>query len=278
MYISFEVPPLLYCLNSDFDVFHTGDGHTTRKNIGVFDLLVVQSGCLYMGEDDDTWEVREGEYLILEPDKKHFSYKPCTETTKYYWLHFHTIGSWKKETRASSINTNAIVGYSINLLKHAKAHNSSLIIEYLELLNNYSLGLNNTDKHQQQIVFQQLISYLMNHHHSQISQHIIELAENTANYLEKNFAQPLQYKQLSEDLKYHSAYITRCMKQVYGCSPLIYQKKIRLNRAKHLLLHTNLSIDEISQSVGFNSSSYFSRSFHQEYSLSPLHYRNQYKY
>lgn len=278
MYISFEVPPLLYCLNSNFDIFQKGDIHATRKNIGVFDLLVVQSGCLYMKEEDHTWNVGEGEYLILEPDKEHFSFRPCTETTKYYWLHFHTTGSWKKRDTVSAIQRDAIFGYSINLLKYATINNRSLIFEYLELLHHYSLHLNNVGKHQQQIIFQQLISYLLNHHHSQISPHIIEIAESTANYLEKNFTKPLQYKQLSEALKYHSAYITRCMKQVHGCSPLIYQKKIRLNKAKQLLLYTNLSVDEISHSVGFNSVSYFSRSFSQEYSLSPLHYRNQYKY
>ena len=40
-----------------------------------------------------------------------------------------------------------------------------------------------------------------------------------------------------------------------------------------LLVHTNLSICEIAQKIGFDDPYYFSRLFKKEMGLSPAHYR-----
>lgn len=67
----------------------------------------------------------------------------------------------------------------------------------------------------------------------------------------------------------------RVFKAVYGVSPIEYLIKFRLDRAKQLLLHTTLTISEISQLCGFNEVSYFSRIFKNRYSKTPIEYRNK---
>jgi DNA-binding response OmpR family regulator len=52
-----------------------------------------------------------------------------------------------------------------------------------------------------------------------------------------------------------------------------YFKSMRLNKAKELLLTTNLNVTEVTFSVGFKSISYFSREFTHEFGVSPSEFR-----
>lgn len=62
-----------------------------------------------------------------------------------------------------------------------------------------------------------------------------------------------------------------------GLTPLDYVNKIRIDRAKHLLVTTNDRLYEIGQHVGFNNEYYFSRRFRQEVGVSPGHYRRSHR-
>lgn len=64
-------------------------------------------------------------------------------------------------------------------------------------------------------------------------------------------------------------------KQVTGASPLAFFSRIRCEKAKELLKHTDLNISEISMSVGYDNPLYFSRIFRKFYSLSLSEYRRQ---
>lgn len=54
-------------------------------------------------------------------------------------------------------------------------------------------------------------------------------------------------------------------------------QKQRLNQTTYLLLHTNLSLESVMASIGYNNSSYFYRLFHQEYGMTPKQFRLKHK-
>ena len=56
-------------------------------------------------------------------------------------------------------------------------------------------------------------------------------------------------------------------------SPALIYSKIRLERAKHLLLQTRAPIIEIAIEVGFESASHFSKAFHKIYGHTPSRFR-----
>lgn len=62
-----------------------------------------------------------------------------------------------------------------------------------------------------------------------------------------------------------------------GHSPMKYLNRYRLCRGKDLLLETNQSITEISESIGFHQVSNFIAQFRNAYGLTPLAYRKQYR-
>lgn len=92
--IHMTIPPLPHYIIGGYTVAPSGRKHPSRCNINVFDLLVVTRGCLYMGEEDQHYEVSAGHALILRPDAHHYATRACEEQTAYYWIHFQTTGMW----------------------------------------------------------------------------------------------------------------------------------------------------------------------------------------
>jgi AraC-like DNA-binding protein len=60
-----------------------------------------------------------------------------------------------------------------------------------------------------------------------------------------------------------------------GCSPTELVDRVRINRAKSLLVETNLPVTEVARAVGFGDPAYFSRHFRAHAGLSPRAFRTQ---
>ena len=65
--------------------------------------------------------------------------------------------------------------------------------------------------------------------------------------------------------------------KIYGISPINYVIDRRLNDAKWLLINTNQSLVSISEKVGYENTSYFSKLFEKRIHYSPLEFREKYK-
>jgi len=73
------------------------------------------------------------------------------------------------------------------------------------------------------------------------------------------------------NVSYHSAY--RRIKEQTGLTPSVYVCNKRLQRAIYLLESTELPIQQIAYSVGFNTQAYFTRCFVNEMGCPPTQYR-----
>lgn len=85
----------------------------------------------------------------------------------------------------------------------------------------------------------------------------------------ENLEQPLSIAELSDAVGITVRSLERGFKQQMGISPGRHYRKLRLEKAKQLLWHTNMSILEISLLTGFPSSSYLSRIYRQEFGILP---------
>ena len=67
-------------------------------------------------------------------------------------------------------------------------------------------------------------------------------------------------------------------KEVTGSSPLAFKQNIRIERAKSLLITTDLSTKEIAEMVGYTDPQYFYRVFRKKNDISPGEFRKRYKH
>lgn len=66
----------------------------------------------------------------------------------------------------------------------------------------------------------------------------------------------------------------RLFYQIYHTSPMKFIISLRVNKAKELLTNTQMKIQDISETCGFNNPYYFSKVFRQAVGLTPSQYRN----
>ncbi len=93
-------------------------------------------------------------------------------------------------------------------------------------------------------------------------------------HLHLNIESHISLQLLSQQLNLSQGYISDCFKKHMGMTIMTYAKKIRIERAKVLLITTNSSILEIALTLGFHDQSHFYKVFKSFTNLSPSQYRN----
>jgi AraC-like DNA-binding protein len=68
-------------------------------------------------------------------------------------------------------------------------------------------------------------------------------------------------------------YFRKQFKAHVGVSPLEYRNSLRLSRARSYLEYGEISVQEISDTLGYSTVSHFIKEFKNYYGFSPLKYR-----
>lgn len=93
--------------------------------------------------------------------------------------------------------------------------------------------------------------------------------------VKENPAKALSVQKAAELSNFSESYFMSIFKQVTGTSFVNFLKKTRLENARVMLSGTDMSILEIAENSGFESVSYFIRTFKECYKISPLQYRKK---
>jgi len=95
--------------------------------------------------------------------------------------------------------------------------------------------------------------------------------------IDKNYGQDLSLSALAERYFYTVPYMRKLFKQLTGMKFVDYITKKRVEKAKELLMQTDLSTDEISALVGYKDVKHFRIVFKKLESLSPSEFRRKIK-
>ncbi|RKP51671.1 AraC family transcriptional regulator [Cohnella endophytica] len=287
--LEFTIPPLLSYITAGYTIFAEGDRHVSRRNIRVFDLLVVTKGCLYIGEEERLYEVNAGCALILRPDCYHYATEGCKETTEHYWVHFQTNGAWTAtdtapprqhtepydaQTESQKFDTRS---FPLGLPQFAKLPHPGKLEESLEQLVSLEPEAHlSASQFKQQLLFQEALRILATGLESGRTTPATACAEQAAAYLRSRYREPITAHTLGEALNFHPVYVARCMNKEYGSSPMEYLLRYRIEQSKLLLMQTDYTIARIAEEVGFNQAPYFSSCFLKFEGISPRQYRQRF--
>ncbi len=96
------------------------------------------------------------------------------------------------------------------------------------------------------------------------------------NYLNENYEQKISLEQIAHNMYLSPVYISKIFKEETGESPINYLIKIRLEKAKDILLNADSSsIKNIANQVGYDDVYHFSKLFKKYYGISPLYYKKR---
>ena len=108
-----------------------------------------------------------------------------------------------------------------------------------------------------------------------LGQETQRLVRQAMAYIHEQYMQPLTREDIARYVGVHHDYLTRCFSQETAVSPVTYLNRYRIIQAKKLLKESDLNMTEVAITVGFSSSSYFSRTFRRETGISPSAYKRQ---
>jgi AraC-like DNA-binding protein len=91
----------------------------------------------------------------------------------------------------------------------------------------------------------------------------------TIAFLRTHFAEPLAIERLARDAAMSVTSFHRHFKAVTSMSPLQYQKQLRLQEARHLLLAEALDVGSVSARVGYESTTQFTREYARLFGAPP---------
>jgi AraC-like DNA-binding protein len=93
--------------------------------------------------------------------------------------------------------------------------------------------------------------------------------------MDRQFAEPLDLDRVAAESGFSKFHFARSFKIAYGETPAQYLTRRRVERAKDLLRHANLTVTEICMLVGFSSLGSFSSRFTELVGMSPSVYQRR---
>jgi AraC-like DNA-binding protein len=102
-----------------------------------------------------------------------------------------------------------------------------------------------------------------------------ELIGISVSYIQNNFERDISLGEIAKYVFLSPSYFTRAFKEETGVSPISYLLRVRIDRAKELLVDTSLRISDIALNVGFSNQQRFNEMFKKYAGLTPLQYRKK---
>ncbi len=122
--------------------------------------------------------------------------------------------------------------------------------------------------------FFEVLSTILPHLTSASKRKLDSRIADSVSHIEQNYAEDITVEDLAAVAKMSVSRFYPVFREALGVTPVDYINHYRVNRAMMLLVNEpDLSVEEISMSVGFESSTYFRRVFKKITSKTPKEYR-----
>ena len=87
----------------------------------------------------------------------------------------------------------------------------------------------------------------------------------------------LALERLAQEFGLSTPYVSKYIKEKSGKTVGEQVTRIRMRRAKTLLRHGNMTVENISYSIGYPNAEHFIRTFKKEFGMTPSQFRNSNK-
>lgn len=266
--LQFDIPrleerPLTIKLAGHFQ--KDNDHFLSTRTIDEYVVLYCEDGSGWVELDGIRSTVTKGDIIFLPPNKPHGYGNNEGGSWSLIWFHFTGIYGEYFYTQTNTAGTNGIIAASqstaresfeaaISLIEFTKSPSDVLNAEAI-LISAFCRLCENTrqtlPKNSPQAAY----------------------AQKAISILEKNVGDFISLEALAAQVGISKFYLIRLFKEQTGFTPKEYANTLNLKKACKLLKETNLSILEISQTLGFCNQYHFSKNFKLFSGYSPTKFR-----
>lgn len=224
-------------------------------------LLYIKSGALTVDNQQESTVYSSGTFLIFSPGYKYCYYHDAGEPIECYWIHF-----------SGSDAESAITYYDLNIFPETNTVKHDMVIDsrYTNIFNTFIQNDKFRDR-ELSILFDRLLLSLAKR--TQNTHGTKSPLSKSINFINENYNTQIYIPDLAALENLSLSRYNVVFRQTTGMSPGDYIKQLRLNAACELLLSTEMPINLVGESVGYDNQCFFSKIFKKTIGVTPTEYR-----
>lgn len=228
-----------------------------RSECYVFEYVI--NGAGRVTQDQETCLVEAGDAYILQPGRYHHYFPDKTQPWTKIWFNVN-----------GSLVRHLLSDYGLaDTLKIPALQNGSHLFSIMDAIQKEPVRCGG----ELALLLHQYIHFLSEFLGSRSLENSPPLAMKR--FIEQNLTAPIGIDDIAASVHLSRSRCIHLFRETYGIAPYSYYLAQRLELAQSMLRQTALSIQAISERLGFSDYHHFSAFFKKHAGLSPLQYRRQ---
>lgn len=263
-----------------------------ERDLWDYELVYIKEGEVQVTVESQTYSGKPGDVFLFKPRQKHSIRSEGVISIRQPHIHFDLIEepnspdipiSFIPEEKMSPVEktwfrTDHLSQGSLALSSHIRLRHPAVFEEMLnEIVMEFSLRLPLSELTMKgQLI--KLLSYLLREQHWNTDPHVqnhLPLLLNIQQYLSHHTDCDVTLEELSSLFHLSKYYLAHLFRNAFQMSPIKYHQMIRLEKAKHLIQFTDMTIKDISEMLGYANIYTFSRAFKNKEGVAPSDYRHK---
>lgn len=268
-----------------------------KRSLFDHELIFVEQGKIVCSIENSVYTINQNEILLIPPGKIHSF---TTEGKRLVQPHLHFDFFYNENSLKTIVSFGIIpedsfllsdrgdrsliqdniydalnLPYKIVLDALYAQTVKQLIYKLIELqLSNNVLSILESKRYMLEIFEIILTKYLPNNNKTSRVSALFNLINIM---IDRQVNQKFDLKKIALEVGYSPNYLSYIYREKFGMTPAQAHTELRIEKAKSYLTQDSLSVTEISDSLGFQSISEFSRYFKKHVGTAPQNYRKQLK-
>lgn len=245
--------------------------HVKRK-IDSFDIIFGCSDNLYMSQNNKNHVVGPDNYILLMPGYEHAGYAYTPPGLHCYWMHFYLPESaYVVSDHPPDPDSQALV----SIPEFGTLTSNGRVSQFFHQLMDMSLiddvYRQNTCNHFVSLMLMQLSK------ESDGTQDAPGIAlgklYNVREWIRVHATDDISLEEIARTFGYNPQYLSHKFKQTTGETIFSYINRLRMKKAKELLITSSITVEDVSMCCGFSNAKYFMRLFKRLEDATPSQYR-----
>lgn len=237
------------------------------------EFFYIMKGLLEVKIDDKTYEMRQGDILLINANKRHTVIGKEGVLAARFEIDFHLLAEYMGSMQIL-FWCNSIVDKN-DAYDELRRVLDQILARYFERDEKRALYLNALYFQAAHILTS---NFLVNADDARLenvdSQNRIRI-RNIQNYIQANYQTQISLNDLADRLFLSNAYLSKYIKKHLGMTFVEYLNNVRLFHAVDELLYTDKNITRIALDNGFPTSASFTKAFRESYNETPSEYRKK---
>lgn len=261
-------------------------GESTVHKHNFLELIYVISGSAVHYIDDTEYKVTKGDLLLIDTDQTHFHKSetgvlfadmvllPEFISENLYSTHtaidifaYYLYNSEQFST--NGLPRTPLIRFKGNDLIAADAIVNAMCDEILNRGSNYAEIVSSYLN----ILFYMIIRNIETTNSDRVMNDIRDIIPGIIDYIEKHASSQISMNEMAKKHFYSPAYFSRAFKKNFGVSFSAYVQSVRVQKVIELLDCTTLSVEEISEKIGYHDKRELNRAFKNVTGTTPGEYR-----